>query len=268
MLSANLVTAFGFVFTFWFVVGAFIYVALIRQINARRSTSSDEEPASFGAPEAILAGFLVVWFILLAVTAVLHPTPELSDHGVIGSLLMTVGLVAGIVGLLRVRGRNVETLAGLSGITITRAVATGVILLVFAYPLVSLGDLIAQQFLHGSSKQSIVELFNSSQTLRERVVIIIFAVTIAPAAEEFIFRFFIYGVLKRYFGFAFALVASALLFAAVHAHVPSLAALFILGSCFTIAYEWSGSLLASMTMHSLFNALTLVILAFPEIFRQ
>ncbi len=63
-------------------------------------------------------------------------------------------------------------------------------------------------------------------------------------------------------------VASALLFAAVHAHLPSFAPLFVLGICFTIAYEWSGSLLVSMTMHALFNALALTALAFPEVVPQ
>jgi membrane protease YdiL (CAAX protease family) len=56
------------------------------------------------------------------------------------------------------------------------------------------------------------------------------------------------------------------LFAAAHAHLPSFAPLFVLGSCFAIAYEWSGSILVAMTMHSLFNSLTLTALAFPEIF--
>jgi len=44
--------------------------------------------------------------------------------------------------------------------------------------------------------------------------------------------------------------------------------LFVLGTCFTIAYEWSGSILVAMTMHSLFNSVTLIVLAFPEIIPQ
>jgi CAAX protease family protein len=135
--------------------------------------------------------------------------------------------------------------------------------------LISLADVIVQHFLGGgSSKQSIVELFNSSQTIQQRILIITFAVVIAPAAEEFMFRFFLYGVLKRYFGYLFGLVANSLLFAAVHGHLPSFAALFVLGCCFTLAYEWSGSILVSMTMHSLFNAMTLIILAFPQFSQQ
>ena len=64
------------------------------------------------------------------------------------------------------------------------------------------------------------------------------------------------------------LVLNSLLFAAVHAHLPSFAPLFVLGSCFTIAYEWSGTILVSMTMHALFNAASLTVLAFPELFPQ
>ncbi len=73
---------------------------------------------------------------------------------------------------------------------------------------------------------------------------------------------------KRYLGWFLALIATALLFAVVHTHLPSLAALFVLGACLTIAYEWSGSILVSMVMHSFFNAVMLTILAFPETFPQ
>ena len=99
-------------------------------------------------------------------------------------------------------------------------------------------------------------------------MIIIFSVAIAPIVEEFVFLFFIYGVIKRYVGGLLAVILSALLFAAAHGHIPSFVPLFVLGSCFAIAYEWSGSILVSMTMHSLFNSLTLIALAFPEIISQ
>ena len=75
-------------------------------------------------------------------------------------------------------------------------------------------------------------------------------------------------MLKRFFGRFFGLTANALLFAAVHTHLPSFAPLFVLGSCFTIAYEWSGSILVSMTMHALFNSVSLTLLAFPELFSR
>src|SRR5437764_820140 len=59
-------------------------------------------------------------------------------------------------------------------------------------------------------------------------------------------------------------IGMVLFVAAVHVALPSFAPLFALGICFTLAYEWSGSLLVSMTMHAIFNAITLLALAFPE----
>ena len=99
-------------------------------------------------------------------------------------------------------------------------------------------------------------------------MIIVFAIAIAPIVEEFVFRFFIYGVLRRYVGRLLGVILSSLLFAAARAHFPSFVPLFVLGCCFAIAYEWSGSILVSMSMHSLFNSLTLTALAFPEIISQ
>ena len=99
-------------------------------------------------------------------------------------------------------------------------------------------------------------------------MIIVLAVVVAPISEEFIFRFFIYGVVRRYFGIAVGLVFNALLFAAAHTHLPSAAPLFVLGACFTLAYEWSGSILVSMGMHALFNSIQLIFLAFPELVQQ
>src|SRR5438067_13690672 len=99
--------------------------------------------------------------------------------------------------------------------------------------------------------------------MEQLVIIILLATAVAPIAEEYILRFFLYGVIRRYLGRSIGLIVSALLFAAVHAHLPSFAPLFVLAACFTLAYEWSGSLLVSMTMHAIFNAISLLVLAFP-----
>ena len=176
-------------------------------------------------------------------------------------------MVLVIITFLQFRGFDVGSLGGFFRLSFIRTLSTGAILLFFAYPLILLSDAITQRlFGGGSSKQNIVEFFSGSRTIQQRMMIIVFAVAIAPVVEEFLFRFFIYGVLKRYFGRLLGVTFSALLFAAAHAHLPSFAPLFVLGGCFAIAYEWSGSILVAMTMHSLFNSLTLTALAFPEIF--
>jgi membrane protease YdiL (CAAX protease family) len=164
---------------------------------------------------------------------------------------------------------DLNALGGFSKIGFFRTAVTGALLMLAAYPLIFLADVVTQRLLRRvPEKQAIVELFNASSTLEQRILIIVLAVSVAPLAEEFIFRFFLYGVVRRYFGRVVGITVSSLLFAAVHAHLPSFAPLFVLGSCFAIAYEWSGSILVSMTMHALFNALTLTALAFPELVQQ
>ena len=161
------------------------------------------------------------------------------------------------------------SLGGFSRLGFGRIVSTAAVLLFAAYPLLFAADGISRWLLgEGAGRQQIVEMFTGSQTLQQRVLIIVLAITIAPFAEEFIFRFFLYGVLKRYLGRGPGLVLNALLFGAVHVHLPSLGPLFVLGACFTLAYEWSGSILVSMTMHALFNFLSLSALAFPNLLPQ
>jgi len=255
-------------FALYFVVSIYIYISLIRQLSAR-TLATPGDTRRFGLPEAIVAAALIFFLLLNIRASVSSPSAELSTRNLLANLLLTVLVVLFIVTFLQLRGFDLGSLAGFFRISFVRALVTGIILLFFAYPLIFASEVIAQWlFRSGSSKQNIVELFSASPTIEQRIMIIIFAVAIAPVAEEFLFRFFLYGVIKRYFGRFLGVTMNALLFAAAHTHFPSFAPLFVLGSCFTIAYEWSGSILVAMTMHSLFNSLTLTVLAFPEIFRQ
>ena len=253
----------------YFLAGIYVYVSLIRQISARTSLSVDEPKRTFGLPEAILAGALIFLLLLNVSASVSNRPAQLNPRNLLENLVFTLGVVLLIVAFLRFRGFDLSALAGFFKITFLRALSTGTILILAAYPLISLVDALTRRlFGNGSSKQSIVELFSGSRTIEQRIMIIVFAVAIAPVVEEFLFRFFLYGVLKRYFGRFLGITVNALLFAAAHTHFPSFAPLFILGSCFTIAYEWSGSILVAMTMHSLFNSVSLMVLAFPELFPQ
>ena len=248
-----------------------VYLSLIYQISTHiRSASGTEVPVrSFGLPEAVLASVLILFFLLTISATVPDPALQFHPRNLLANFLLSAFVLLIIVSLLQFRGFDVAELVGFFRISFLRTLGTGAMLLFFAYPLIAFSETINQRFFGGgSSKQSIVEFFNGSRTMEQRIMIIVFAVAIAPIVEEFVFRFFIYGVLKRYVGCLLGVILSSLLFAAAHAHFPSFVPLFVLGSCFAIAYEWSGSILVSMTMHSLFNSLTLIALAFPEIMSQ
>ncbi|HJX82390.1 MAG TPA: type II CAAX endopeptidase family protein [Candidatus Udaeobacter sp.] len=254
----------------YLLASLYVYISLIYQISARTRNAFDGDTVttrSFGLPEAIRAALLILFLFLTIGGSVSQPSIQFSARNLLANFLLTGCVVLVIVTFLQFRGFDVGSLGGFFRLNFIRTLSTGAILLFFAYPLILLSDAITQRlFGGGSSKQNIVEFFSGSRTIEQRIMIIVFAVAIAPVVEEFLFRFFIYGVLKRYFGRLLGVTFSALLFAAAHAHLPSFVPLFVLGSCFTIAYEWSGSILVAMTMHSFFNSLTLTALAFPEIF--
>src|SRR5216110_1238048 len=254
----------------YLLASLYVYISLIYQISARTRNASGCDTAttrSFGLPEAILAALLILFLFLTIGASVSQPSIQFSARNLLANFLITGCVALVIVTFLQFRGFDVGSLGGFSKLSFILTLSTAAILLFFAYPLILLTDAITQRlFEGGSSKQSIVELFSGSRTIEQRMLIIVFAVAIAPVVEEFLFRFFLYGVLKRYFGRFLGITLNALFFAAAHTHFPSFAPLFILGSCFTIAYEWSGSILVAMTMHSLFNSVSLTALAFPELF--
>ena len=251
------------------VAGVYIYVSLARQIRVRQAEFSETTARNFGLADAILATFLAAWFFVNIASSSSQNMINLRSRDLAANALFSIGLLIFVAAFLRFRGLDINSLGGFSRITFRRAVMTGTILMLAAYPLVFLADALTQRFFQsGSEKQGIIDLFNASNTLEQRILIIVLAVVLAPITEEFLFRFFLYGVVKRYCGRVAGLVVNALLFAAVHAHLPSFAPLFVLGGCFTLAYEWSGSILVSMTMHALFNSLTLTALAFPELVQQ
>jgi membrane protease YdiL (CAAX protease family) len=254
---------------FLLVAGVYIYASLIRQISSRVTEPDAPFVRRFGWPEAVLAVCLAFFFLLTLAGASSHKVTRMGTRDLIVSAVFTIGLLLVVAGFLRLRRFDLDMLGGFSKMGFFRTAVTAGILMMAAYPLIFLADVITQRLLQKPpEKQAIVDLFNASSTLEQRVLIIVLAVSVAPLAEEFIFRFFLYGVLKRYVGRAVGVLVSALLFAAVHAHAPSFAPLFVLGTCFALAYEWSGSILVSMTMHAFFNALTLTALAYPELIQQ
>lgn len=271
MSGDGLLGALGSIANALFLIASiYIYVALLRQIAGRPIDATVETSPRFGLPEVALALTLSTLFIFTSVGASASRAINLRTRDLIGTALIELGLVAFIALFLKLRNFQLLRLTGMNRLSFRRAFVTGFILLIVAYPLIVLADWVTTRVGGSSvsSRQGIIELFSGSQLLGQRVLIIVLAVAVAPLAEEFIFRFFLYGVLRRYGGRMVALVISALLFAAVHAHLPSFAPLFVLGACFGLAYEWSGSLLVSMTMHSMFNSVTLLALAFPTIIDQ
>src|SRR6266496_4184604 len=222
--------AFGVLSLLYVVVSVYVYISLIHQISARTSNpvGTDAPARVFGLPEAILAAVLILFLLLNIGASISRPSNDFTAPNLLGNFLLMIFVVLAIVTFLQLRRFDLASLGGFSRISFIRGLSTGAILLFFAYPLILWSDIITQRlFRGGSSKQNIVEFFSGSRTIDQRIMIIVFAVAIAPVIEEFLFRFFLYNVIKRYFGRLLGVILSALLFAAAHAHFPSFVPLFI-----------------------------------------
>ena len=84
------------------------------------------------------------------------------------------------------------------------------------------------------------------------------AVIVAPLTEEIFYRGFLVGGIAHRWGIPVALVASSVLFAAVHIDVGSLIPFALIGVIFALVYLRSGNLFSAVLAHFLFNVIAFV----------
>jgi len=82
-------------------------------------------------------------------------------------------------------------------------------------------------------------------------------VVIAPLVEEIFFRGFVFGGLRKRYGWRKAALASSALFAAIHLQLTAIVPIFVLGYIFAYLYHRSGSIWPAVLMHLVSNALAL-----------
>jgi uncharacterized protein len=110
--------------------------------------------------------------------------------------------------------------------------------------------------------QRAVEMLLAIKSNWARGYFVLFAVVIAPVAEEFIFRGMLYPFIKQLGWPRTAVFGVSALFAAIHFDAGTFASLFVLALVFTWLYEKTDCLLATVSAHSLFNTVNLVALYF------
>jgi len=108
--------------------------------------------------------------------------------------------------------------------------------------------------------QEAVDLFIKNKSWWLRGYLAVFAMVLAPVAEEFVFRGLLYPFLKQLGRPRLAWLGVSFLFAVIHANLPTLLPLFIFALLLTWLYEKTDCLLAPILAHSLFNTANLVIL--------
>ena len=112
--------------------------------------------------------------------------------------------------------------------------------------------------------QTDIRLFQNSAPSLWLYAMALVAVTLAPFAEELIFRGFVFNALWRHFSFVASAITSGLLFGAAHGQVAGIIPLAAGGVVLATVYARTGSLWASMITHGSFNAITLALLLVAE----
>jgi len=109
------------------------------------------------------------------------------------------------------------------------------------------------------------ELQKAAQVIAEgrpwlKLLYALVAIFVAPLFEEIMFRGLLFPYLVKRSGLAGGTVIVSLVFAGLHFHLPSLVPLVLLSAGLCLAYWRTGSLWASIGMHAIFNAVSILAL--------
>jgi len=259
----------------WAVAALFVCVALAvyaAQFRCIVLDGGQVRVSEFGLPEALMslvfAGFFT-WITVLAVAGGLRHGHDAGETEVTVNMVLPNSLIfvifsAGIAGFLHYRGLHLRQTFGLDRLPILALLGWSCGLLLAAFPLIETASTLTELALRDNAEpQALVNLFNKAaqeHDYRAMGTILLSAVFIQPACEEFLFRGFFYGVWKRYLGALRGGFLASLLFAAFHTSLAAFGVLFVLAVCLNIAYERTGSLLVPILMHALFNLTSLLFL--------
>ena len=212
-------------------------------------------PAWYG-PVALLVGLVVAVVaqgLLLALTggSARHPTPAVVQIGTVLQDAVFVGAAIFFAArTLAPRTWHFGLRRGRLWRTVGLAALAMVSFLIF--------EIVYSSIVSVHEKQTIVHDLGAKDSTVALVAGALLVIVIAPFAEEFFFRGFFYRALRTRMGVALAAVLDGVVFAAIHAGgspVGVLPVLAVLGVLFCLVYERTGTLFATIGMHSLNNFL-------------
>jgi membrane protease YdiL (CAAX protease family) len=223
-------------------------------------------PGPFGRADLFLAAGLACWFLWLAFQSFGRET-VVTPSAILGGGIVYGGILGMIVAALVVRGISLDAVFGLCWRGLRWGPGFVVLAFFAALPVVAAAQWVGGHLdSGGGGVQPLVEYWLGDPGRSSRVLVVGMAVVVAPLAEEFVFRGYLYRVAARWTGRRRAMVFTSALFALIHAHAPALGGLFVLAMALNLVYEQTGSIWAPVLMHSAFNGTTLAAaLLWPEL---
>ena len=184
---------------------------------------------------------------------------------VLNPLLFQGAMLAGVAFFLRAHQVGWREAFGCTRGTNGRAVLWGVVLAVLVLPcgygLQYISAQVMERLGWPAEAQSPVELLLAG-SWGQRAYLGVFAVVLAPLAEETLFRG-IFFVFVRDLGFPrLALWGTGVFFGLIHGNVAAFLPLTMFGTLLAWLYARTGNLVACVTAHALFNLAPFIMIAF------
>jgi uncharacterized protein len=144
-----------------------------------------------------------------------------------------------------------------------RVVGAGLLMVLVITP-IALGlnyvsKMLIEYYQSEATLQPTVQVLQIADTIPRKIYFCLTAVLGAPVVEESLFRGVAYRALRNRGHPWLALALSSILFGAIHLSAMSFVPLTVFGVAMALLYERTGSLLAPMITHSLFNLVNLTI---------
>lgn len=234
-------------------LGSVIY---FRRLATGKKTSLSFD--SFGIPDGLFAALLMLWFGVNVASSWGREIAVTQDALTVTAVFSAL-LVICILCFLIVRSINPVKIFGLGTSSMRLAIPGAVLGLIAALPVIYFFHALNHHFLNEPTPQPLMQFLLTHPSWNDRLLLAFTAVVVAPVSEELIFRGYIYGVIRHYSGRWWALGISAALFAAIHAHIPSMGGLMVLAVTLTLVYEFTGSLWGAIFMHALFNSINILL---------
>jgi membrane protease YdiL (CAAX protease family) len=220
----------------------------------------------FIAMQLLCFSFGVTLTIVLQRTGLAAFKPPAGFGAVVLTTLSFQGVTWVLISIfLRQHQANWREIFGFQGPRLKHALFTAVVVAFLVMPIVWLLQYLSVLALTRlglpPEEQVAVALISGAKSWWMRLYMGVFAVVLAPVAEEFIFRGMLYPVVKQLGSPRFAFFGTSAIFALIHLDAGTLVPLFVLALALTWLYEKTDNLLAPITAHALFNAANLTLLS-------
>lgn len=252
------------------------YYALLRRVQRREPSL---EPVDYDMFDLVLMFFPAILFLMNPIVeAVMASSEDAKPVEPPGNDIFTIFVNIGyfaFVGIMTcgiiewIRNRRVVDLFGLRELSLPKIVVISILggvasLLICAWAVGGISNTYLEGVFGELEVQEPVKMFQESKSIVHLSLSIIMACIAAPVVEEFLFRGYMYGTVKRLTNPVFAAVIIGGLFAVVHGNLPALLPLWVFSILLCLAYELTRCLWVPVGMHVFFNAANIVLMLMPE----